>query len=216
MPEARARGRAVPLVVAVTGGIGAGKTSFCEVLAALPGVRVLDADVVVHRALDEDEEVARRVRERFGPQVLDAAGRVDRARLAEMVFREADARRDLEAIVHPVVRAELARAADRLRRTEGVVIVLVQIPLLAESGVPDGYDRVVTIEADPDVRRERARRRGLDTAEVARRMAAQASEAQRRAIADDVVVNDGDRAHLAAAARRLYQEWRRMQEGGGG
>lgn len=216
MPEPRPRGRSGGLVVAVTGGIGAGKTSFCVALAALPGVRVLDADALVHRALGENAEVVRRVRERFGAPVLDGRGRLDRARLAGIVFRDAGARRDLEAIVHPVVRAELAREVDRLRRTEGVAIVLVQIPLLAEVGVPDWCDRVVSIESDAGLRRERIRAKGYDPAEIARRMAAQASEAERRAIADDVVLNDGDRESLEAAARRLYRAWRLGQEGGGG
>jgi dephospho-CoA kinase len=216
MPEPRTPAGAGALVVAVTGGIGAGKTSFCETLAALPGVRVIDADALARRALGENAEVVRRVSERFGAPVLDARGRPDRARLADIVFRDADARRDLEAIVHPVVLAELACAVDRLRRTEGVAIVLVQIPLLAEVGVPGWCDRVVTVEADADLRRERARGKGLDPAEIARRMAAQASAAERRAIADDVVVNDGDRASLEAAARRLYRAWRLGQEGGGG
>jgi dephospho-CoA kinase len=216
MPERRTPGRSGGLVVAVTGGIGAGKTTFCDALAALPGVRVLDADALVHRALGENAEVVRRVRERFGAAVLDARGRCDRARLAGIVFRDADARRDLEAIVHPVVGAELAREVDRLRRTEGVAIVLVQIPLLAEVGVPAWCDRVVSLESDAGLRRERVRAKGHDPAEIARRMAAQASEAERRAIADDVVVNDGDRESLEAAARRLYRAWRLGQEGGGG
>jgi len=214
MPEPRTSGRGAALVVAVTGGIGAGKTSFCEALAAAPGVQVLDADAFAHAVLAEPE-VVRRVRERFGAAVLDPGGAVHRGRLGEIVFRDAAARRDLEAIVHPAVLASMAREVARLRATPGVAIVLVEIPLLAEVGVPAWCDRVVTVETDPRGRRERARARGRDADEIERRMAAQASEAERRAIADDVVVNDGDRASLAAAAQRLYRAWRLGQEGGG-
>jgi dephospho-CoA kinase len=214
MPEPSRGGGREALVVAVTGGIGAGKTSFCDALASLPGVRVLDADAAAHRSLAEDAAVGRAVRDRFGPGILDAWGAIDRARLAEIVFRDAGARRDLEAIVHPAVQRELAREVDRLRRTEGVAIVLVQIPLLAEIGVPAWCDRVVTVETGAGVRRERARAADRDPQEIDRRLAVQATEADRRAIADEVVINDGDRSSLTRAARGLFETWRCLQEGG--
>jgi dephospho-CoA kinase len=209
MPETR-RGRTPPLVVAVTGGIGAGKSRFCRALAPLPGVRVLEADRFAHRALEENEAVRLAVRARFGAAVFDARERIDRARLAEIVFADAGARRALEAIVHPVVRAALASAVAALRETEDAAIVLVEVPLLAESGVPDWCDRVVTVEASVATRRARAR----DRAGLARRIAAQAGDVERRAIADTVVVNEGGEADLERAARALYDAWRAEREDG--
>jgi dephospho-CoA kinase len=203
MPEPRDA-----LVIAVTGGIGAGKTTFCRALAGLPGVVVLEADAVAHRALAENDGVRRAVRERFGSAVFDAGDRIDRARLARIVFADARAREALEAIVHPVVRAELAARVAGLRRAPGVAIVLVEIPLLAEVGVPAWCERVVTVEADPATRLARAGARGRDRDAISRRMAAQAGEAARRAIAQTVVVNEGDREELERAARRLYDQWR--------
>jgi dephospho-CoA kinase len=95
-------------------------------------------------------------------------------------------------------------------------MVLVQIPLMAEIGVPSWCDSVVTVETDVGVRRERARAEGRDADDIDQRIAVQATEEERRAIADAVVVNNGDRASLKRAARRLYDAWRREQEGGGG
>jgi dephospho-CoA kinase len=203
MPEPRGA-----LVVAVTGGIGAGKTSFCRALAGFPGVVVLEADALAHRALAENDGVRRAVRARFGASVFDETGAIDRARLAAVVFGDAREREALEAIVHPVVRAELAARVADLRRAPGVAIVLVEIPLLAEVGVPAWCERVVTVEADPATRLARAGAAGRDRDAVSRRMAAQADEAARRAIAQAVVVNEGDREELERAARRLYDRWR--------
>ena len=202
-------------MVAVTGGIGAGKTRFSRAMAELPGVCVLDADALVHRALATNEEVRRAVRERFGEEAFGADGVIDRGRLAESVFADAARRRALEEILHPVVRSELAREADALRHREGVAIVLVEVPLLAEAGVPPWCDRVVTVEAEASLRLERLRARGIGAEEGRRRMAAQANEAQRRSVADEIVVNEGDVSSLERAARRLYQAWRREWEEGG-
>jgi dephospho-CoA kinase len=213
MPETR-RGRAPALVVAVTGGIGAGKTRFCQALERLPGVRVLEADRIAHRALEENEAVRRAVRARFGAAVFDAHERIDRARLAEIVFADTGARRALEAIVHPVVRAALAAAVAALRSAGDAVIVLVEVPLLAESGVPDWCDRVVAVEASAETRLARARLRGGDGGRIARRMAAQTGDVERRAIADTVVGNEGGEADLERAARALYDAWRAEREDG--
>jgi dephospho-CoA kinase len=215
MPE-RAAGRSAgrdALAVVVTGGIGAGKSAFCRALAGLPGVRVLDADEVVRRLLAEDAEVREQVGARFGPAVMGAEGRIDRARLAEAVFRDAGERRALEAILHPRVREELAEAVRALREAEGVAIVVVQVPLLAETGRPPWCDSVVTIEADEETRLRRGVLGGGDADDLRRRMAAQAGPAQRRAVADHVVANEGDLAHLEREARRLYETWRRTEEG---
>ncbi|MBD3237261.1 MAG: dephospho-CoA kinase [Candidatus Eisenbacteria bacterium] len=207
--EGQARG---PLVVGVTGGIAAGKSSFCRAMVALGGVVHLDADAFVHRLLAEDSAVQRAVRERFGGDLFGPDGRPDRTALAARVFGDARARAELESILHPAVRALLAERLERLRRQEGIAIVLLEIPLLAETGRPPWVDRVVTIEAPESVRRARLAEKGFSQAEASRRLRAQASRAERAALADEVIQNATSLAALQAVARARWRAWRKRQE----
>jgi dephospho-CoA kinase len=201
LPSAR------PLIVAVTGGIGAGKSAFCGYLAALPGVRVLDADATAHHLLEHDADVRAAVRARFGSGILDAQGKISRARLAALVFGVPGERRALEEILHPPVKAMLAQEVARLKRAAGVAIVVVEIPLLLESGIPDWCTWVVAVEAPSEARLTRLAARGLGREESERRMSQQADEAARREIADEVVINDGGLARLEQVAKRRWQVW---------
>ncbi len=198
-PDSRA------IVVAVTGGIGAGKSTLCRLLRARPGVAHVDADRVVRGLLAGSPAVARAIAARFGPGTLTAAGRVDRRRLGERVFADRRALARLEAILHPVVLARLARRVAALKRRPEVVIVVVEIPLLVEVGVPDWCDVVVTIEAGRARRLERLAARGIRPPDARRRMARQARDARRRRAADYVVRNDGTLAGLERGAGRLWQ-----------
>jgi dephospho-CoA kinase len=203
---------AAALVIAVTGGIASGKSLFCRLLAREPDVRVLDADACVHALLDGDAGVREAVLRAFGDEVLDARGRIDRARLGTLAFDDPRRLRTLEAILHPRVRASLALGVERLKRDPRVAIVAVEIPLLAESGRPAWCDRVVAIEATRAVRLERLRARGWDEAAAARRMAQQADDERRRAVADEVIENEGDEAELARIVRERLRVWRTRGE----
>jgi dephospho-CoA kinase len=205
-------GPAAAFVIAVTGGIASGKSTFCRLLAREPGVRLLDSDGCVHALLADDRGVREAVTSAFGAGVLDADGRIDRARLGELVFDDPQRLRALEAIVHPPVRARLAQAVERLKRDPQVAIVLVEIPLLAESGVPAWCDRVVAIEATHAVRLERLRLKGWTKRAAELRMARQADDERRRAVADEVVRNDGDEVELARIARERLRVWRERRE----
>jgi dephospho-CoA kinase len=216
-PESPGRGkrwlpRVRPLVVAVTGGIGAGKSSFCRLLAALPGVHHLDADAIAHRLLEQDARVRALVCDRFGSGILDAQGAISRARLAALVFGAAGERRALEAILHPAIKATLASEVARLKLAAGVAIVVVEIPLLLESGIPDWCNWVVAVEAPRDMRLGRLAAKGLARAETERRMSQQADEQARREIADEVIINDGDLARLEELAEARWQAWRSARE----
>jgi len=200
------RGRA-PLVVAVTGGMGAGKTAFCERMARHPGVVRLDADAVVHRILREDAAARSEIVGAFGPEMLDADGTLDRGRLAERAFADGALLARLEAILHPRVRRLLAGEVAALKRSADVDIVLVEIPLLAESGAPDWCDLVVTLEAPVPLRIARLVHRGVPPEAALRRIARQAGEARRRAAADIVVDNSAGPEALASAADALWREW---------
>jgi dephospho-CoA kinase len=190
----RRRTRGLPLAVCVTGGIGSGKSHLCRILKRRPGVR-------------------REIVARFGRGLLDEHGRLDRERLARRVFTHARELARLERILHPLVRERLARRVRSLKRRGETAIVLVEIPLLVEAGVPDWCDLVVVVEASEDIRFERLTQRGLRPADIRRRMARQASDAERRHIAWIVIANDGD---LAALERGTGQLWKRLMTRVGG
>ncbi len=205
MPSARS----TALAVGVTGGIGSGKSTFCRLLRTRPGVAAIDADRVVRGLLACSPGVGREVGARFGPGVLTRAGRVDRRRLGQRVFADPRALRRLEALLHPIVLARLARRVAALKRRPGVAIVLVEIPLLAEVGRPDWCDVVVTVEAGRRQRLERLAARGLEPDRARQRMARQAGDARRRRMADYVIRNDRGLVQLERAAGEL---WRRLAQ----
>lgn len=145
----------------------------------------------------------RRIVERFGDAVLAPDGSLDRAALAAIVFSDDDARTDLDAIVHPVVMESIAAQVAELRDTAGIVVL--DIPLLVEVGGGSGLDVRITVEAAEEQRIARlGEHRGMDAAEVRARIAAQATDAQRRALADIIIVNDGTPKDLE---RRMDEVW---------
>lgn len=194
-------------VVAVTGGVASGKSALCEALAA-QGLPVFDADIAAREAVAPGSEGLAAVVAAFGPDVLDTAGGLDRAAMRARIFADPAARTRLEAIVHPRVRTRLHAQA----RAAGADIAIVAIPLLAEGGGRGSWPwlwRIVAVDVPPAVQRARLMARdGADAALAERMIAAQATRAQRLAIADDVVINDGPRAALDAIARRLLLHWR--------
>jgi dephospho-CoA kinase len=151
-----------------------------------------------------------RIARRFGAQVLRADGSLDRARLRGIVFEDAAARRDLEAITHPAIAAEVQQQCARA----GGPYQLVAIPLLAESGKAGEYDRVLVIDASPETQLRRLMLRDGLTREAAERMlAAQASRATRLALAHDVISNEGDAAALAPQVEALHRRYLALDKG---
>jgi dephospho-CoA kinase len=190
------------LLVGLTGGIGSGKSTVAALLAER-GALVVDADELARAAIAPGTPGAARVAERF-PGVVGADGAVDRTGLAEVVFADAVARRDLEAIVHPEVRRLLG---ERVAAAPVDAIVVFVAPLLVETGAAEGFDPLVVVTAPEDVRLERlATSRGMDPSDARARIAAQASEAARVAAADLVVDNGGPRAALAVQVDALWAE----------
>ncbi|MFP3939390.1 MAG: dephospho-CoA kinase [Thermoanaerobaculia bacterium] len=173
------------LRVGLTGGLASGKSTVARRLRER-GATVVDADRLVAELYEPGEPGARVAAELFGPEILDVRGAVDRARLAEVVFSDPAARRRLEAAIHPLVRERFAALAER---EDGVVVL--EATLLVEAGYAPDFDRVVTVEADPEVRLQRAVDRGMSEAEARRRLRAQGDGAARRAAADVVITNDG-------------------------
>lgn len=191
--------------IGITGGIGSGKSTVAE-LFGRHGVRVVDADAIAHAVMSPGSEVCIAIVERFGEAILGANGAIDRAALAEIVFADAGARRDLEAIVHPavsaVISAELARARD-----DGADVAL-DMPLLVETDARRRYhlDVVVVVDAPESVALERLMRdRGIDEEAARARMAAQADRSARLAAADAIIENFGTLDELADMVDRVWQ-----------
>ncbi|MEU2614996.1 dephospho-CoA kinase [Micromonospora sp. NPDC007271] len=191
------------LMVGLTGGIGSGKSAVASRLAAL-GAVVIDSDRIAREVVAPGSEGLAEIVAAFSDRVLDAHGALDRAALGSIVFADEAARRRLEAITHPRVRArtvELAAAAPR------DAIVVNDVPLLVEVGLAPTYHLVVVVQTAMTTRVERlARDRGMDRAEAERRIAAQADDASREAAADVLLTNDGTRDDLHAAVDALWHE----------
>ena len=192
-------------MLGVLGGIASGKSRVAALLAGPDGV-VIDADRLAHEALALPE-VREQVVARFGAQVLDPSGAVDRAALGRAAFASPELRRELEGWIHPRVRRGIASRLARAR-ADGVPRVVLDIPLLLENDARHGLvaacDLLVFVEAPDELREERARAsRGWPAGEVARREAAQLPLPEKRARADHVIVNDDDLAALEAAVADL-------------
>jgi dephospho-CoA kinase len=174
--------------VGLTGGIASGKSLVAAELA-VRGAIIIDADVLAREVVEPGTPALAAIVERFGPQIL-SDGQLDRSRLAEMVFADPVARRDLERIVHPAVRA---RAAELERAADPAAVVVHVIPLLVETGQQEDFDVVVTVDVDHETQiRRLMARNGFSLAEAESRIAAQASREARLAASDVVVDNTAD------------------------
>jgi dephospho-CoA kinase len=188
--------------VGLTGGIASGKSMVAAELAAR-GAIVIDADVLAREVVEPGTPEIAAIINRFGEQVV-SDGRLDRARLAQIVFADPLARRDLERIVHPAVRA---RAAELEQAAATNAIVVHVIPLLVETGQQQDFDLVVTVDVDHETQIQRLMaRNGFTRAEAESRIAAQASREDRKIAADVVVDNTGSLAQLRARIDALWGE----------
>ena len=187
------------LRVGLSGGIGSGKSTVARGLARR-GAVVIDADAIAREVVEPGRPGLAAVVERFGEEILTGDGRLDRPRLAALVFDDAGARSDLNAIVHPLVAAETAR---RMAAAPPGSVVVLDVPLLVEAA-RSGYDVVVIVEAPEELRLERLVGRGMSPDDARRRMAAQASDADRRKVADVLVDNSGSEADLEAQIDSLW------------
>lgn len=189
------------LLIGLTGGIGSGKSTVSALLAAR-GALVVDADAIVREVQAPGQPVFDAMVERFGSSIVGADGSLDRQAVADVVFADTAALADLNAIVHPVVGAEIARRLERAAATDDVVIL--DVPLLVESG-RDDLAGLIVVDVDPDRAVARlVEHRGFTEADARARMARQASREDRRARADLVIDNSGT---LADLARQVDAAW---------
>lgn len=191
------------LRVGLTGGIAAGKSAAADRLIEL-GACVIDADVLAREVVEPGTAGLRGIVARFGPDVLAADGRLDRPRLAALVFADKAARADLNAIVHPLVRAA-AREREAECRRNGASVVVHVIPLLVETGQADAFDEVIVVDLDPaEQRRRLIARNGLPPEQADARIRAQATREDRLAAADEVWDNSGALGELASQVDRWF------------
>jgi len=177
------------IVVGLTGGIGSGKSTVSERLAA-KGAVIVDADRIARDLQHPGSPVVVAMAERFGPEIIGADGSLDRAAVAKIVFNDADALADLNAIVHPAMQAEIESQITAHRGSERVVIL--DFPLLTENPRP-GLSAIIVVDVDPELAIERlVEQRGMDRNDAMARVASQASRNDRLATASHVIDNSGD------------------------
>ena len=196
------------IVIGVTGGLGTGKSMVARMFGEL-GAIVIDADAVAHEVMEPKRLAWREVVRAFGKEILNEDETINRTRLGERVFRDPEARRQLEAIVHPQVLRRIKQRLHRLKRNRRLRAVVVDVPLLVETGSQSLVEAVVVVTAPPEVQRQRLIERGMPEADAAARLAAQWDLAAKAAEADYVVDNaDG----VEQTRRQVTQLWKRLLE----
>ena len=197
------------LRVGLTGGIGSGKSAVTQRLAAL-GAVVLDGDKAARAVVEPGTPGLARIAETFGPDVLRADGSLDRAKLAGLVFSDEAARRKLNAITHPLIHAHIQAAEQAAVAAGGPGLIVVHdIPLLAEGQRSADFDVVVVVDVPAELQVARLAGRGLPEDQARARMTAQATRDQRLALADIVIDNSGT---LADLDRRVAAVWADLRE----
>lgn len=205
--------KTAPLIIGLTGGIGSGKSAVTNRFAEL-GASIVDTDQIAHALTTPSGLAIEQIRGAFGDQVITSDGALDRDAMRKLVFKDPDARRRLEAILHPMIR-QVSHA--RCAAAPGPYVVLA-VPLLVESGnYRDRVDRICVVDCPVDLQIERVRvRNGLDEAQIRAIIASQATREARQAIADDVIDNAGSLEALHRQVDSLhtqYLEYARLKSG---
>jgi len=188
------------LIVALTGGIGSGKTMVGEIFVEL-GALVVDSDQLAREVVERGSKGFDLIVTEFGDEILKN-GDLDRAALASLIFKDPKKRAKLEEITHPLIRQSFAKIVSSAGSDS---IIINQIPLLVESKHDYKFDHVITISASEKIRTERLLKRGLTLTQIDQRMKAQATDAQREVISDTVIVNDKSEQELLAQIEKVWE-----------
>lgn len=199
------------LVIGLTGGMGAGKSTVARLLDE-HGAHVIDADAIAREVVQRGEPALEAIAEEFGDELLTTDGALDRAAMAALVFSDEERLRALEAITHPAIRQRIEQRLEAHRQAEidqdTERVVVLDHPLLVETGLADELEVVLVVTAPEELRvRRLAEGRGIDPADARARMRSQAAEDERLAAATHVVVNDGD---LAQLEERVAEVWMQL------
>jgi dephospho-CoA kinase len=187
--------------VGLTGGIGAGKSTVADLFSQKGGV-VIRSDELARQVIEPQTPGFQQVIDRFGKDLVNAEGYIDRAKLAQIVFKDDAALKDLENIIHPLVRSKTNQIIDQ--HTSETIIVN-EIPLLLEKKMESLFDFLVIVISSEKNRLERLAHRGLTAEQATARMAKQVSDEQRKAAADFLIVNDGNLDQLEADVEKIWQ-----------
>jgi dephospho-CoA kinase len=194
------------LVIAMTGGIGAGKSTAVDLFKQY-GVPVIDTDIIARQLVENDQVVLKEIASQFGTEILDENQNLDRARLRQIIFNDEHKRELLQNILHPRIHKQVLESLQSLQ-SEYCIIV---IPLLAETKHEYPYDRVLLIDADEATQVERTMKRDNNSkALIDKILSAQASREQRRAIADDIIDNSGTIEELQLQVAALHKQYQEM------
>lgn len=194
--------------VALTGGIASGKSTVADMFAEL-GVPIIDTDIIAREVVRPGQPALDEIRERFGDEVIDATGKLDRTAMRKRIFSDERARLDLEAILHPRIGAETRRQVDAAPGPYQLIVV----PLLVGSPLAQFVDRVLVVDCDEELQVERLLARDAETVEQARRiLSAQASREARLAIADDVILNNQGLDETRRQVRELDETFRHLAD----
>jgi dephospho-CoA kinase len=188
------------LVVALTGGIGSGKSTVGQIFGDL-GAIVTDSDQLARDVVERGTTGFDQIIAAFGDEVLKN-GDLNRAALADLVFKDPAKRKQLEQITHPLIRKAFAKIVESAK---GDSIVVNQIPLLVESNHDYKFDHVITVSASEAVRIERLLKRGMNLTQIQQRLQAQSNDAQREKISDSVIRNDGSQADLLSEVEKVWE-----------
>jgi len=186
----------------LTGGIGSGKSTAARMFADL-GATVIDADAIAKEVLEPGQLGYESIVNKFGDEILDSSGNVDRSALAAKVFENSAELKELEDIVHPAVASKVLEIRESL---PAGVTVIYDTPLLVEKKLQDQFDQVVVVLAPEPLRTQRLIDRGLAERDIAARMSKQASDDQRRAVANFVIDNSGSLAQLRAQVQNVWNQ----------
>jgi dephospho-CoA kinase len=189
------------LIVALTGGIGSGKSTVGQIFAQL-GATVIDSDQLARDVLERGSVGFNEVVAKFGDGILKS-GEIDRQILASLVFKDATKRNELEQITHPLIRKAFTKVVSSASSDS---IVINQIPLLVESKHDYKFDHIITVSASESIRSERLIKRGLTNEQIKQRMAAQATDQMREDIADSVIVNEKTEQELTDQVEKIWEQ----------
>ena len=198
----------IPFKVGLTGGIASGKSTVAGMFAGL-GVPVIDTDVIARELVAAGQPALEEIRHRFGDEVFDATGNLNRSAMRRLIFADTVARRDLEAILHPRIGEETRRQSGAADGTYQVIVV----PLLLTSPLRDFVDRILVVDCDEQTQIDRLLARDAESETQARRMlAAQTSREERLASADDIIDNSSELTETRSAVNRLHRRYLRLAE----
>lgn len=189
------------LIVALTGGIGSGKSTVGQIFAQL-GATVIDSDQLARDVMERGSIGFNEVVAKFGDEILKN-GEIDRQILASLIFKDPAKRSELEQITHPLIRKAFAKVVSSASPDS---IVINQIPLLVESSHDYKFDHIITVSASESIRSERLIKRGLTNDQIKQRMGAQATDQMREAIADSVIVNEKNEQELTDQVEKIWEQ----------